>query len=211
MNSQRGGNCADQIHPDVSERWAPSGSTSTTRRARSSRPTWCRACGTTAGGWSGSASSGIWASRRPRRPICMDARRSDGPSWAPPRAIIATLAFAGLRVGGAPSTRLPGDLSVERKLLRIKDAKTEAGIRTLDLRPALLDRSPPTDRHARRPGSTLQRSDPNRKPSRPKRGRPRRSHYNPSGLRPGHGPPRPRPAPGRPMTSATADLVGRKS
>ena len=62
----------------------------------------------------------------------------DGPSCGPRRAILATLAFAGLRVGEL--CRLDSqDLNLDRMLLRVRDAKTEAGIRTVDLQPVLFD------------------------------------------------------------------------
>jgi integrase len=70
----------------------------------------------------------------------------------PPELVDGVVAeAAGRAARSSPRSRSPGfgsgelcqldnqDLNLERKLLRVRDAKTEAGIRTVDLQPALLD------------------------------------------------------------------------
>jgi len=54
------------------------------------------------------------------------------------RAIVATLVFAGLRIGELCAVRW-SDVDLPHRRLRVGQAKTEAGVRSVDLCPALLD------------------------------------------------------------------------
>jgi integrase len=54
------------------------------------------------------------------------------------RALLATMALAGLRVGEAVSLRWR-DLDLARGVLRVSESKTDAGTRAVDLSPDLLD------------------------------------------------------------------------
>lgn len=62
----------------------------------------------------------------------------DGPNCGPRRAIIATLGLAGPRVGELCALANQ-DISLAKARFEIRDAKTEAGIRTVDIHPRLLD------------------------------------------------------------------------
>jgi integrase len=60
------------------------------------------------------------------------------PSWSPRRAVIATLGLAGLRIGEL--CQLDNrDINLSHAQLHIGNAKTAAGVRTLDIHPRLLD------------------------------------------------------------------------
>jgi integrase len=63
---------------------------------------------------------------------------ADGPTCGPRRAIIATLGLAGLRVGELCELNNQ-DIHLAKARLHIREAKTEAGIRTIDIHPRLLD------------------------------------------------------------------------
>jgi integrase len=54
------------------------------------------------------------------------------------RALIATLVYAGLRIGEATALRW-GDVDLANGRISVGDAKTEAGIRLVDILPALRD------------------------------------------------------------------------
>jgi integrase len=54
------------------------------------------------------------------------------------RALLATMTLAGLRVGEAVSLRWR-DVDLARGVLRVSESKTDAGVRTVDLSPDLLD------------------------------------------------------------------------
>lgn len=66
------------------------------------------------------------------------AERQLDPHWSPRRAVIATLGLAGLRVGELChlDTR---DISLSHAQLHVTTSKTEAGMRTVDIHPRLLD------------------------------------------------------------------------
>jgi integrase len=60
------------------------------------------------------------------------------PSWSPRRAVIATLGLASLRIG--EFCQLGNrDINLSHAQLHIGNAKTAAGVRTLDIHPRLLD------------------------------------------------------------------------
>ncbi|MDQ6818862.1 MAG: site-specific integrase [Actinomycetota bacterium] len=63
---------------------------------------------------------------------------ADRPTCGPRRAIIATLALAGPRVGELCQLDNQ-DISLAKARFHIRDAKTEAGIRSVDIHPSLLD------------------------------------------------------------------------
>jgi integrase len=65
-----------------------------------------------------------------------DARAESLASHGPRRAIIATLGLAGIRVGELCALNYQ-DLSLTKDRLYINDAKTEAGIRSVDIHPRL--------------------------------------------------------------------------
>jgi integrase len=54
------------------------------------------------------------------------------------RALIATLVFAGLRIGEALALRWR-DVDLARGVIRVRDAKTDAGVRTVNMLPVLRD------------------------------------------------------------------------
>jgi integrase len=62
----------------------------------------------------------------------------NGASWGPRRPIIATLGLAGLRVGELCQLDNQ-DVNLGRARLHIGDAKTQAGVRSVDIQPRLLD------------------------------------------------------------------------
>jgi integrase len=62
----------------------------------------------------------------------------DGPTCGPRRAIVATLGLAGPRVSELCALDNQ-DMNLARSKFEIRDAKTEAGIRTVDIHPRLLD------------------------------------------------------------------------
>jgi integrase len=67
---------------------------------------------------------------------CADSQTN--PPWSPRRAILATLGLAGLRVGEL--CQLDNrDVNLSHAELHIGNAKTPAGVRTLDIHPRLLD------------------------------------------------------------------------
>jgi integrase len=67
-----------------------------------------------------------------------DCHWSDGPQIGPRRAVIATLGFAGLRVSELCALDRQ-DVDLTKGKIYIRDAKTPAGIRVVDIRPRLLD------------------------------------------------------------------------
>ena len=62
----------------------------------------------------------------------------DGPTCGPRRAIVATLGLAGPRVGELCELDNQ-DINLAKARFRVRDAKTEAGIRSVDIHPRLLD------------------------------------------------------------------------
>lgn len=65
-------------------------------------------------------------------------QENDGATIGPRRAVIATLALAGLRVSEL-CKRDRQDIDLAKARIRIDDAKTPAGVRLVDIRPRLLD------------------------------------------------------------------------
>jgi integrase len=70
----------------------------------------------------------------------------------PRRAVIATLALAGLRVSEL-CERNNQDVDLSRARIRVADSKTTAGIRVVDIRPRLLEEL--TAYHEARPGAAM--------------------------------------------------------
>jgi integrase len=65
------------------------------------------------------------------------AEPEDGPTCGPRRAVIATLGMAGPRVGELCALNNQ-DVSLTKARFQIRDAKTDAGVRPVDIHPALL-------------------------------------------------------------------------
>jgi integrase len=63
---------------------------------------------------------------------------SDDASTGPRTAVIATLAFSGLRVSELCALDLQ-DIDLAPRRIQVRDSKTPAGIRTVDIRPRLLE------------------------------------------------------------------------
>jgi integrase len=75
---------------------------------------------------------------RPTAVYLYGCRESDAAETGPRRAVIATLGFAGLRAGELCALdKQHVDLSSRR--IHVRDAKTAAGIRVIDIRPRLMD------------------------------------------------------------------------
>jgi integrase len=68
----------------------------------------------------------------------LDAEAPFDKRHVPRKTIIATLIFAGLRIGELTGLRWR-DVDLANGRLHVRDAKTEAGIRDVDIVPALLD------------------------------------------------------------------------
>jgi integrase len=62
----------------------------------------------------------------------------DGQAIGRRRAVIATLAFTGLRVSELCALNRP-DIDLSGAKIRVRDAKTEAGVRVVDIRPRLVE------------------------------------------------------------------------
>jgi integrase len=76
-----------------------------------------------------------------------------GLNWSPRRAIIATLGLSGLRVGELCALDFH-DIDLAKGRLYISDSKTDAGVRTVDIHPRLLD-----ELRAYRAGDPVARAD----------------------------------------------------
>ncbi len=76
----------------------------------------------------------------------------DGPTYGVRRAIIATLGLAGPRVGELCALDNQ-DVSLAKARFHVRDSKTEAGIRAVDIHPRLLDEL--SSYRASRPGAAM--------------------------------------------------------